>query len=61
MQWAIDLKIRLCALLIFTTPLLSAADVANGCGETGYRSETYTMEHDGLTRFFREHVPSVYD
>jgi poly(3-hydroxybutyrate) depolymerase len=38
-----------------------AIEATQGCGTAGYESGTYTMEHSGLTRTFRVHVPSGYD
>jgi polyhydroxybutyrate depolymerase len=38
----------------------TAVELASGCGTSGYKSGTYTMEHQGLTRTFRVHVPTGY-
>ncbi len=32
-----------------------------GCGKPGFTSGTYTMEHGGLTRSYRLHVPAGYN
>jgi len=43
-------------------PLTSwAAPLSSGCGAVGLSSGTYTMQHGGITRTFRVHVPTGYD
>ena len=38
-----------------------AGTLSQGCGERGLTSGTYTMQHSGLTRSYRLHVPTGYN
>jgi len=61
MNLSIILNIGLLAGLAIL-PQTGLAEVpVSGCGAGGYKSGTYTMEHAGLTRTFRVHVPTGYD
>ncbi|MFC1740351.1 alpha/beta hydrolase family esterase [Pseudomonadota bacterium] len=55
------LKTSLATGLVFLPQLASAADRTEGCGGATFKSGTYTMEHGGLTRTYRVHVPGGYD
>jgi polyhydroxybutyrate depolymerase len=52
--------IGLMAGLLFAPLTVFAANPSVGCDSTGWKSGTYTMEHDGVTRTFRVYVPRVY-
>jgi poly(3-hydroxybutyrate) depolymerase len=50
------------AAFLLGLPLKSTADApVSGCGVSSFNSGVYTMEHGGLTRTFRVHVPTGYD
>lgn len=38
----------------------AGAALADGCSGDGWRSGAFTMEHEGVTRQFRVHVPQAY-
>lgn len=52
--------IGLMAVLLFAPLTVFAANPSEGCDSTGWKSGTYTMEHDGITRTFRVYVPRGY-
>jgi poly(3-hydroxybutyrate) depolymerase len=52
--------IGLMAVLLFAPLTVFAANPSEGCDPTGWKSGTYTMEHSGITRTFRVHVPKGY-
>ena len=39
----------------------SMAEEVSGCGHPDLKSGTYTMDHGGLTRTYRVHIPRDYD
>jgi len=52
------------SMMVFlaVVPLITwAAPPTPGCGKVGLRSGTYTMEHSGIIRTFRVHVPTGYN
>ena len=50
-------------LALLTAPLSTtwAAPPAAGCGSDGWRSGHYTMNHGGVARTFRVHVPNGFN
>ncbi len=49
-------------VLLGVAPLTSwAAHLITGCGTAGLSSGNYTMQHGGITRTFRVHVPTGYN
>jgi poly(3-hydroxybutyrate) depolymerase len=56
------LRASACTAIVLATALVSAAGpaLADGCGGGGWRSGGYTMEHEGVTRHFRVHLPTGY-
>jgi len=61
MNLSMILNVGLLAGLAILPQTGSAENSISGCGNAGYTSGTYTMEHGGLTRTFRVHVPTGYD
>jgi polyhydroxybutyrate depolymerase len=54
------LQISLVAFLACLAQNSMAEDVP-GCGHPDLKSGTYTMDHSGLTRSYRVHIPGNYD
>lgn len=54
------LKVSLLAFPAYL-PQNSVAGEASGCDQPGLKSGTYTLDHGGLTRTYRIHVPAGYD
>jgi polyhydroxybutyrate depolymerase len=54
------LKIILAAFLAYL-PQKSIAEEASGCSNSDLKSGIYTMDHHGLARTYRIHVPGDYD
>jgi len=61
MKPSIHSAIGTLALLTLSQPVNAAAPPPEGCGPGGWRSGTYTMDHDGVTRSFRVHVPRGFN
>lgn len=61
MRLSMILNAGLLAALAILPQTGSADSLISGCGKAGYTSGAYTMEHGGLTRTFRVHVPTGYD
>ena len=59
MKYTTHLSMGMMFFLSFA-PLISQAASSSGCGAEGWSSGIHTMQHSGVTRTFKVHVPKSY-